>query len=82
VNHDLRELGDLSLFGGAAVDYRDIVTLRGGVLQLSNAFGEDDQTGASFGAGVHWKGLRLDIARELNVNEVGDATHVSLGADF
>jgi hypothetical protein len=82
VSHDLRELGDISLFGGAAVDYRDIVTVRGGVLQLANAFGEDDQTGASFGAGVHWKGLRLDIARELNVNEVGDATHVSLGADF
>ncbi len=82
VEHDLRELGEVSLFGGAAVDYRDIVVVRGGVLRLANTFGEDQPTGASFGAGVHWKGLRLDIARELNVNEVGDATHFSLGADF
>jgi hypothetical protein len=82
VEHDLREIGDASLFGGVAVDYRDVVIVRGGVLRLANGFGEDDPTGASFGAGVHWRGLRLDIARELNVNEVGDATHFSLGADF
>jgi hypothetical protein len=82
VEHNLRELGDVSLFGGAAVDYRDIVVFRGGVLRLDNAFGEESATGASIGAGVQWQRLRVDIARELGVNEIGDETHFSLGVDF
>lgn len=82
VEHDLRELGEVSVFGGAAIDFRDVVILRGGVLRLNNAFGAEATTGASLGAGVQWRGLRIDVARELGVNEIDDETHFSLGADF
>jgi hypothetical protein len=78
VEHDLRELGEVSLFGGAALDYRNLVTLRGGVLRLNNSFGEKSSVGASLGAGVRWQRFRIDLARELNVSEIGDETHFSL----
>jgi hypothetical protein len=82
LEHDLRELGTVSLFGGAALGYRDILTIRGGVLRLENGFGEEASSGASLGAGVRWEGIRADVARELGVNEAGDETHFSLGVDF
>ncbi|MFN2432746.1 MAG: hypothetical protein ABR599_08025, partial [Gemmatimonadota bacterium] len=82
VEHNLREIGQASLFGGVAVDYRQLVILRGGVLRLDNAFGEESVSGAAIGAGVHWRNLRIDLAREIGVNEIGDEMHFSLGADF
>ncbi|MBA2565846.1 MAG: PorV/PorQ family protein [Gemmatimonadetes bacterium] len=82
VEHNLRELGEISAFGGAAVEYRDMIVLRGGVLNLNNPFGGESATGASLGAGVHWQKLRVDVARELGVNEAGDETHFSFGVEF
>ena len=82
LEHDLRELGNVSFFAGAALGYRDILTVRGGALRLDNGFGEDASSGASLGAGVRWEGFRVDVARELGVNEAGDETHFSLGVDL
>lgn len=82
LEHNLRELGDVSLHGGVEIDYRRIVMLRGGLLRLVNSFGGESASGASLGAGVHWKQLRVDLAREIGVNEIGDETHFSIGVDF
>jgi hypothetical protein len=82
LEHDLRELGNVSVFAGAALGYRDILTVRGGALRLENGFGEEASSGAALGAGVRWEGVRVDVARELGVNEAGDETHFSIGVDF
>lgn len=82
VEHNLRELGDVSLHAGGELDYRRIVTVRGGFVRLVNSFGGESANGFSLGAGVRWQQLRVDVAREIGVNEIGDETHFSLGVDF
>lgn len=86
IESDLRELSASSQHFGAAVLVHDIVTVRGGLVVIDNPFVESgdeaSNVGGSFGIGLSYEGLEVDVAREVSVSELGDETHFSVGYRF
>ncbi len=86
VETDAREISTASQHFGGTVTFRDVVTVRGGVVSVDNPFVDDGdgsrQIGGTFGIGIYYQGFEADIAREVSVSELGDETHFAVGWRF
>jgi hypothetical protein len=75
----VRRLGTASRYVGVELGFEGVLFLRGGLVSESLV---ETNRGATVGMGMRLGFLEFDIARELGVNELGDETHVSIGAHF
>ncbi len=77
--HALRDFATGSQFFGAELGVRDVIFVRGGFVAETLI---ETNTGTTFGLGIELGPVRLDLGRELGVNQLGDETHVSGSARF
>ena len=86
VETDAREISTASQHFGGAVTFREVVTVRGGIVSIDNPFVDEGdgnrQIGGTFGIGIYYQGFEADIAREVSVSELGDETHFAVGWRF
>lgn len=69
---------------GAELAVGSLLALRAGVLSETNPFAENEarEWGTTAGIGVASGGWVLGVAREMGLNSLGDATHLSAGYRF
>ncbi len=64
---------------GTEVGYNQMLFFRAGYIQEPEQF---RTSGPTFGIGFQYKGMMFDLARELDVSELGDETHITAGYRF
>lgn len=77
LEHAWRDMATGSQYVGVELGVRGAAFVRGGYIAETLI---DTNDGWTVGAGLAVGPLRFDLARELNVNHLGDETHVSLSA--
>ena len=79
LEHAWRDLGTGSQFVGVEFGVRKVVYVRGGFISETLI---ETNTGTTLGFGLVLGVFKVDLAFEQGVNQLGDETHVSLGAVF
>ncbi len=64
---------------GTEIGYNQMLFFRAGYIQEPEQF---RTSGPTFGIGFQYKGMMFDLARELDVSELGDETHITAGYRF
>jgi hypothetical protein len=77
--HAVRSLETASQYLGVELGVQRVLFIRGGWIAETLI---ETNSGSTLGVGLRLGALDFDIARELGVNELGDETHVSIGARF
>lgn len=77
LEHALRDLATASQYVGVELGVRNALFVRSGYIAETLI---ETNTGWTLGAGLAVGPIRFDLARELNVNQLGDEMHVSLSA--
>ena len=79
IEHAARDLGTSSQYLGGELGFAEVVHFRAGLISETLI---ETNTGTTFGLGLRLGVFIVDLALEQGVNQLGDETHVSLGAVF
>jgi len=80
-NDQNEQVSDIEVYRyyGTEVGYNRMIFFRAGFIDEPERF---RTSGATFGIGLNFKGIMFDLARELEVSELGDETHITAGYRF